>query len=74
MEMHAETEYPGGVGSYIKLVQDMYQGANTRVKSKGGISEHFEVGIGLHHGSALSPFLFIMLVDSTRYHISRCAH
>ena len=74
MEMHAETEYPGGVSSYIKLVQDMYQGATTRVKSKGVISEHFEVGIGLHHGSALSPFLFIMLVDSTRYHISRCAH
>ena len=47
---------------YIRLVQDMYQGATTRVKSKRGISEQFEVGIGLHQGSALSPFLFIMLV------------
>ena len=42
----------------------MYQGATTRVKSKRGISEQFEVGIGLHQGSALSPFLFIMLVDT----------
>ena len=42
----------------------MYQGAITRVKSTRGISEQFEVGIGLHQGSALSPFLFIMLVDT----------
>ena len=49
---------------YIRLVQDMYQGATTRVKCKRGISEQFEVGIGLHQGSALSPFLFIMLVDT----------
>ena len=46
---------------YIRLVQDMYQGATTCVKSKRGTSEHVEVGIGLHQGSALSPFLFIML-------------
>ena len=49
---------------YIRLVQDMYQGATTRVKSKRGISEHFEVGIGLHQGSALSQFIFVMLVDT----------
>ena len=49
---------------YIRFVQDMYQGATTCVKSKRGTREHFEVGIGLHQGSALSPFLFIMLVDT----------
>ena len=49
---------------YIRLVQDMYQGTTTCVKSKRGTSEHFEVGIGLHQSSALSPFLFIMLVDT----------
>ena len=42
----------------------MYQGATTRVKSNRGIGEQFEVGIGLHQGSALSPFLFIMPVDT----------
>ena len=34
------------------------------MKSKRRISEHFEVGIGLHQGSTLSPFLFIMLGDT----------
>ena len=33
---------------YIRLVQDMNQGATTRVKSKRGTSERFEVGIGLN--------------------------
>ena len=42
----------------------MYPGATTRVKSKRGMSEHFVVGIGILQGSALSPFLFIMLVDT----------
>ena len=46
---------------YIGLVQDMYQGATTRVKFKRGINEHFEVVIGLHQGSGLSPFVFIVL-------------
>ena len=49
---------------YIRLVQDMYQGATTCMKSERGTSEHFEVGIGPHQGSALSPFLFIMLIDT----------
>ena len=49
---------------YTRLMQDVYQGATTCVESKRGTSEHFEVGIGLHQGSALSPFLFIMLVDT----------
>ena len=39
---------------YIRLVQDMYQGATTRVKSKRDMSEHFEVEIGLHQGSDLA--------------------
>ena len=37
-------------------------GATTPVKSKRGISERFEVAICLYQGSALSLFLFIMLV------------
>ena len=58
MEIHAETKYPRGVhkisAGYVP----------TNVKSKRGRSEHFEDGIELHQGSALGPFLFIMLVDT----------
>ena len=32
---------------YTILVQDMYQGATTCVKSKRGTSEHYDVRIGL---------------------------
>ena len=61
MDVHAETVYPRGVHKISAgYVPGRYR---ICVKSKRGTSEHFEVGIGLHQGSALSPFLFIMLVD-----------
>nr|XP_016507106.1 PREDICTED: uncharacterized protein LOC107824812 [Nicotiana tabacum] len=39
---------------YIMAIQDMYDGANTRVMTVGGDSEHFSVIMGLHQGSALN--------------------
>ena len=59
--MHAETDYPRGVH---KISAGYVPGATTCVKSKRGTSEHFEVGIGLRQCLALSPFLFIMLLDT----------
>ena len=59
--MHAETVYTRGVH---KISAGYVPDSATCVKSKRGTSEHFEVGIGLHQGSALNPFLFIMLVDT----------
>ncbi|VFQ85258.1 unnamed protein product [Cuscuta campestris] len=41
----------------------MYDGAMTRVRSSGGDSESFSVGMGLHQGFALSPFLFALVMD-----------
>ena len=45
---------------YVKSIQDMYEGATTSVRSAAGLTEEFEVKVGLHQGSALSPFLFAM--------------
>ena len=47
------------VGSVISL----YEGANTRVRVDSELSEEFEVKLGMHQGSVLSPFLFAAMVD-----------
>ena len=48
---------------YVKVVQDMYREATTRVRSTVGTTEPFQVKVGLHQGSALSPYLFNLLMD-----------
>ena len=42
-------------------MQDMYEGSVTAVGCAVGATESFKVG--LHQGSALSPFLFAILMD-----------
>ena len=48
---------------YVMIVQDMYEGARTRVKSSVGITDIIPVGVGLHQGSSLSPYPFAMIMD-----------
>ena len=47
----------------VMIVQDMYEGARTRVKSNVGLTDMIPVGVGLHQGSSLSPYLFAMIMD-----------
>ena len=51
---------------YVKIVQDMYDSSTTAVMCAVGVTEGFEVNVGLHQGSALSPCLFAMVVDEIR--------
>ena len=48
---------------YMNAVQDMYNGFLTAVKSAVGVTEYFKVEVGLLQGSALSLFLFAVLMD-----------
>ena len=42
----------------------MYEGALTSVDTRVGGTDYFQVQVGLHQGSSLSPFLFTILVDA----------
>ena len=44
---------------YVRIIKDIYDRARTAVRSAAGLTEEFEVGVGLHQGSALSPFLLL---------------
>ena len=48
---------------YVQAVQDMYEGSTTSVRCSLGLTESFEVQVGLHQGSALSPFIFAIVMD-----------
>nr|XP_033509555.1 uncharacterized protein LOC117274397 [Nicotiana tomentosiformis] len=55
--------------AYTRAIKDMYNGANTRVSTVGGDSVHFPIVMVLHQGSALSPFLFALVMDALTHHI-----
>ena len=48
---------------YVKVIEEMYEGASTRVRSLCGETEDFSVRVGVHQGSALSPYLFSLILD-----------
>ena len=48
---------------YIEVIKDMYKDSRTRVRTVGGLSESFGVNVGVHQGSALSPYLFVLVMD-----------
>ena len=47
----------------MKKKKDMYEEAITRVKSSMVLTDMITVGVGLHQGSSLVPYLFAMIMD-----------
>ncbi|KAD6795909.1 hypothetical protein E3N88_06805 [Mikania micrantha] len=61
---------------YIEVIKDTYANAKTSVRAPVGDTDLFSVEVGLHQGSALSPFLFAVILDelsrSIQAHIPWC--
>ena len=45
-------------------VQGMYENVWSRVRVGEGISDEFEVRVGVHQGSVLNPLLFIIVLEA----------
>ena len=53
----------GLADKYVRIVHDMYDDSTPAVRCAVGVTEGFEVKVGLHQVSALSPCLFAMVMD-----------
>jgi hypothetical protein len=49
--------------NYITLIKDMYDNVVTSVRTSDGDTNDFPINIGLHQESALSPYLFALVMD-----------
>ena len=61
----------GVAEKYIHVIQDMYRDSRTKVKCAAGLTDDFQVTVGLHQGSALSPLLFAIVMDCLTRKIRR---
>ena len=48
----------------VRLVQSTYSNARSRVRIGNGLSDEFEVNVGVHQGSCLSPLLFVIILEA----------
>nr|GEV44479.1 chaperone protein DnaJ [Tanacetum cinerariifolium] len=53
----------GSSRRYINVIRDMYDGVKTRARTSIENTEFFLVDVGLHQGSAISPYLFALILD-----------
>ena len=53
----------------VRMVMETYQNCKTAVRTIDGLSREFEIGVGLHQGSVLSPLLFAVIIDVLSEHL-----
>ena len=57
---------PSGVAAEMlkAVIKAMYEDASTKVRMNGRESRAFNVEVGVHQGSCLSPLLFIIVLEA----------
>ena len=48
----------------VNVIKSIYEGATTAVKFMGGESKEFQVQVGIHQRSFLSPLLFTIVLEA----------
>jgi hypothetical protein len=48
---------------YINLIQNMYEGSINSIESLCGVTEDFNVGVGVDQESAISSYLLLVVID-----------
>ena len=56
--------YMGVDNGLTQVIKSMYNDPKTSVKFKVGARRFFEVKVGVHQGSVLSPLLFIFVMEA----------
>jgi hypothetical protein len=54
---------------YVTLIKDMYNNVVTSVRTNDGSTDYFQIKIGLHQGSALSSYIFALVMDEVTKNI-----
>ena len=57
----------------VRSVMSLYEGSKTKVRVDSELSQEFEVIVGMHQGSVLSPFRFAVVVDVVSVFARGCA-
>ena len=50
-------------GLHLNIIRDKYAGSKTSVMASAGRTKEIEIEVGLHLGSAISPLLFVIIID-----------
>ncbi|VDO99331.1 unnamed protein product [Heligmosomoides polygyrus] len=51
------------------VIRDMYEGSKAAIRTPHGVTRKVDITVGVHQGSALSPFLFLLTLDSIVNHL-----